>query len=67
MLEQLAYLYLANNKVSHTPDLLLKVLNADLKPVYVIQWQVYLFYVHLMIIFTHDHFYSILFSSDTLT
>ena len=31
MLEQLAYLYLANNKVSHPPHFELFVLSADLK------------------------------------
>ncbi len=57
-LEQLAYLYLANNKVSHTPDFQMFVLNADLKSAYKMQWHIYLFSFHLTIIYTIS--YSIL-------
>lgn len=50
MLEELAYLYLANNKVSHTPDFHMFVLNADFKSVYKILLQFDLFCLHLTII-----------------
>lgn len=63
MLEQLAYLYLANNKVSHIPDFQVFVLSANLNCAYMLQQQVHLLHVH----FTALLFYFILFYSDTLT
>lgn len=45
MLEQLAYLYLANNKVSHTADSQMFVLSANLKSAYVIQKKCYILHV----------------------